>query len=414
MFPEIPTIFVQIAAYKDKELIPTIDDCLRKAKFPDKLTFGICWQHSENETLPYLNDKRFRITSIHWSQSKGCCWARSKTQQLWEGEDLTLQIDSHMRFEQDWDVTATTMLRQCNHAKPILSYYPPPYEIKEGKIELCAYTIPQALIMNRFESGFIPYFGSNSLQRRDGKPVPGCFIAAGFLFTIGRFCTDVPYNPNIYFLGEETDLAIRSFTKGYNVFHPFQSVCYHYFIRKGEPRHWEDHNAKNAEAGVVKEHYVTTTSRGWEYLRKLLWEDNADLGPYSLGTVRSRRDFEMFAGVNFKKKLIHPEAKKKLPPVTTDPNWEDKVNPPVYFDKTITLDLTDVPVMDDYERWYFGLHNHEYVEIWRQDFVTAEYLTERKNTIHIKATLDHEPKSWTLWPVSKSKGWLQKIVKPIT
>lgn len=37
-------IFVQIAAYRDPELLPTIQDCLAKADFPDNLRFGICWQ----------------------------------------------------------------------------------------------------------------------------------------------------------------------------------------------------------------------------------------------------------------------------------------------------------------------------------------------------------------------------------
>ena len=36
------TIFVQIAAYRDPELLPTIRDCLQKAKYPKLLSFGIC------------------------------------------------------------------------------------------------------------------------------------------------------------------------------------------------------------------------------------------------------------------------------------------------------------------------------------------------------------------------------------
>lgn len=413
--PEKPSIFIQIAAYKDKELLPTLADCLAKAKHPERLTFGICWQHDGTEHLTYyLHDKRFKIISVDWSASRGCCWARSKTQQLYDGEDLTLQIDSHMRFEQDWDVQAVEMLKQCNHPKPILSYYPPPYELKNGGIIYSSYTTPQALTIDRFESGFIPYFGSIPLMGASSTtaPVLGRFIAAGFLFTIGKFCQEVPYNPNIYFLGEETDLAVRSFTKGYNVYHPHKSICYHYFIRKGEPRHWEDHTLSKAREGRVKEDYVTTTTNGWDFLRRLLWEDNADLGPYSLGKERSRRDFEIFAGVNFKRLIIHPRANKQLPPISRDFDWESKIKR-VPFNQTITLDLTDVPVLDDYERWYFGLHNKENIEIWRSDFLEAEYLVDRKNTIHIDTTLDHEPKTWTLWPVSKSKGWLTKITRPI-
>jgi hypothetical protein len=42
-------IFVQIASYRDPELLPTIKECISKAKYPERLTFGICWQHSEDD-----------------------------------------------------------------------------------------------------------------------------------------------------------------------------------------------------------------------------------------------------------------------------------------------------------------------------------------------------------------------------
>ena len=37
-------IYIQIAAHRDSELVPTITDCLAKAKYPDGLRFGFCWQ----------------------------------------------------------------------------------------------------------------------------------------------------------------------------------------------------------------------------------------------------------------------------------------------------------------------------------------------------------------------------------
>jgi len=41
------TIFIQIAAYRDPELIPTLDDLLSNAKYPDRLKICIAWQHSK-------------------------------------------------------------------------------------------------------------------------------------------------------------------------------------------------------------------------------------------------------------------------------------------------------------------------------------------------------------------------------
>ena len=40
------TIFVQIASYRDPQLLPTLKDMLDKAKYPDNLRIGISWQHA--------------------------------------------------------------------------------------------------------------------------------------------------------------------------------------------------------------------------------------------------------------------------------------------------------------------------------------------------------------------------------
>ena len=53
-------IFVQIASYRDPELVPTIRDCIAKAKHPERLTFGINWQRDENESLEEYTDEELR------------------------------------------------------------------------------------------------------------------------------------------------------------------------------------------------------------------------------------------------------------------------------------------------------------------------------------------------------------------
>ena len=74
------TVEPQIPMYV--ELLKTIKDCLNKAKYPERLTFGIAWQHSDTDewdTLDeYKKDPRFKILDIDYSQSEGVCWARNK------------------------------------------------------------------------------------------------------------------------------------------------------------------------------------------------------------------------------------------------------------------------------------------------------------------------------------------------
>ena len=82
------TTFIQIASYRDPQLIPTIKDCLDKAKNPKNLRFGIAWQHSKEDEWDnldeYKEDERFRVMDIDYKDSQGVCWARNLVQSFYE------------------------------------------------------------------------------------------------------------------------------------------------------------------------------------------------------------------------------------------------------------------------------------------------------------------------------------------
>lgn len=96
------SIFISIACYRDPELEKSIKDCIDKAKFPENLYFGVCWQ-KDNEVLSKSYDN-VRIYECSWKDSRGACWARSLIQkQLYNNERYYLQLDSHHRFIENWD-----------------------------------------------------------------------------------------------------------------------------------------------------------------------------------------------------------------------------------------------------------------------------------------------------------------------
>ncbi|MBW4572656.1 MAG: hypothetical protein KME31_33175 [Tolypothrix carrinoi HA7290-LM1] len=219
------TIFIQIASYRDAELIPTIKDAIEQAHFPELLSFGICWQYQSESELRYIdtlkNIKNCRITSVLASKSQGVGWARSEVQKLWQGEKYTLQIDSHMRFIKHWDILLISLLNLCPSEKPILSAYPPSYA-------------PTRTILNNFitgikfdqfhSSGIVTFKGSGEDLSQYSCPQRGAFIAGGFMFSEASIIHEVPSDPNIYFLGEEFFTSVRAWTRGWDIYHPHQVI----------------------------------------------------------------------------------------------------------------------------------------------------------------------------------------------
>ena len=180
-------IFVQIASYRDPELLPTIYDAIEQAEFPEHISFGICWQYQTEEELQYIEPlktiKNCRVKTVPASESRGADWARSEVQKLWRGEKYTLQIDSHMRFAPGWDTQLIEMLAMCPSKKALLTAYPPAYEPPRN---LLGNTL-MGLAPTHFDEAGILHLGYFFLEyienvKQWNAPKLGRFIASGFVF----------------------------------------------------------------------------------------------------------------------------------------------------------------------------------------------------------------------------------------
>ena len=278
-------IFIQIASYRDPELVPTIKNLLETADNPDNLVFGIARQYHSDDGFDDLslfnNDKRFKILNIPYKESMGVCWARRLIQELYSGEDYTLQIDSHMRFVDKWDSTLIRYIEELkdkNILKPIITTYAPlydpdndpngrekiPWGMKFDKIS------PQGVAL------FIPTRISDWKNRDEYSPSK--FYSGHFAFTIGQFCLDVPHDPHLYFHGEEASISLRAFTNGYDFFEPNRLICWHEYTRKNRTKHWDD----NQEWSKMNRESINR-------YKKLIIED---LEEYGLGKIRTKEEYE--------------------------------------------------------------------------------------------------------------------------
>lgn len=307
------TIFVSIASYCDPELPYTIQNALDNASSVERLRIGVVEQHTEEARLrfdehaaPYI--RYLRVDPAH---SRGACWARSVAMTLYEGEDWFFQIDSHMMFEKDWDKYFIEQWHECRKQskKPLISSYPHAYELKDGKrIKLKAtegalvHVVPET---HSFEEGHLA-LAFNAVPFDTTKPVRGFHIGAGCLFAPGNFVSEVPYDPYAYFTGEEQALALRAFTRGWDIFHTPNLPVYHlYDTGNGSvtrPKHWDETADKERQVRWWERDKQAKTR-----FQKLV--DSHPMGIYGAGRRRSVADYAEFCGIDYKTKTLTKTAR---------------------------------------------------------------------------------------------------------
>jgi hypothetical protein len=403
------TIFVSIAAYRDPELVPTLHDCIARARHPRDLRFGICWQHSEQELRPAIFDNfDMRVVAVPWRDSAGACWARAEVMKLWSNEDFFLQIDSHHRFVQDWDAKLLAHAERSGAAKPLLTTYGAPFDpaapLPPGE--------PMQMDFDRFTEDAIPLFrprvipGWQSLDR----PLAARFLSGHFLFAPGSFVTEVPYDPELYFHGEEISLSIRAFTSGYALFHPPEHILWHEYTRAHRNKHWDDHVRAN---GVAREwHQCDAASR--QKVRRFL--SGEDIGAFGCGAERRFAEYEAYAGLSFAHRAAQDATLRgdEPPNAPTSPDWPTELRE---WQVRIPLIRAALPsaAVDDPQFWYVGFHDADNSEIHRQDVAgleLQELLGSQAHAITVERRFisSRRPTSWTVWPVASDGAWLEKTV----
>jgi hypothetical protein len=426
MLMRLPWIFVSVASYRDPELAPTIRDCIARADHPRRLRFGIAWQHGPEERweLP-RRSRRFRVLDIEAGASRGVCWARAEIEKLWDGEEFTLQLDSHHRFVQGWDSLLAGMFRQCRAAgseKPALTAYLPSFNPRNTiKRDM----EPWQMNFDRFIPEGAVFFRPAAIPDWEKRtaPIPARFFSAHFRFAAGSFQRDVPYDPNYYFHGEEISMAARSFTHGYDLFHPHRLVAWHEYTREGRVKHWDDHVAEN---GLTP--WAERNDASHRRNRVLFGMDgeaaDIDFGPYGFGTERTLEDYERYAGLNFALRGVQEYTLQHLPPPNPQPyasreEWLASFVRPVRF--TIRLEPAEVFHPDnnwgrDFDLWGVTAHDCEGREVYSCEMRLLEILRaldRRPIEREFQAEGKGAPVAWTLRMHSRSRGWGRTVTKPI-
>ena len=412
-------ILIHLPAYREPELVPTIKSALENAEFPERLVFGICRQYNPEDGFDnvdeFRDDKRFQIKDIPYLEAKGLPYARAViNEELLDDEEFVVQLDSHHRFSKNWDSTLIEWyytLKADGHNPLICGYLPyynpfkdPEQRVQEPWLSEAASFYPHGTI-------FIRPTGIPNWRELD-KPFPARFLSGHFAFGPNKWAKDVKHDPNIFFSGEELNLSVRSFTHGYDLFHPHRTIIWHATMREERSGMlvWDDQSKRGESM------WHTQQDIGRSRIRQLIGveEGGHDLTGYELGTVRTVRDYEKYAGIHFKRKSFQKHTTMNLfppnPQFETEEEWENSFMRSFYY--LVTIHRHDLHA-DDYDSILVAYDDENGNGIYSKsiDGYELEKFLNNKGPVHYEEMFltDKEPSRVVYWGYSNKRGWAERV-----
>lgn len=314
------TIFVSIASYRDDECKDTVFDIFEKASNPDRIYVGVVQQNkSETESCfescakckERLKSGQIRVKTFPHTDAKGPTFARFEASKLWKNEEYYLQIDSHSKFEEGWDVTVLNEMEATGDPKAIIGGYPPTAQqmkdFKKGDFKKMI-TMCHG-VMNKHG---IPELRARIVNAPKGnKPVKMMYTGAGMMLMPYQALLDVPYDPYLSYLffGEEILHSARLWTHGYNFYAPRKAFVVHHYGRKDKPKFWDDKGDefRNCQKkAILRAKYLMGQAR----LNTVPEGFRRDVKKYGMGTERSREEFFKEAGIDWENNTFKSTCKK--------------------------------------------------------------------------------------------------------
>lgn len=323
------TIFVSIASYRDSECRPTVESLFLRATHPDRIRVAVVDQVEPEDpkclepTVPCSENGdqvlcKYRhlidLYEVRAFLMVGPVLARHIAHRMYSNEYFAMQVDAHVRFTDGWDDDIVSQWKSANNEMAVISTY---LTDIAGSIDPKTH---KSLRKERNMMCTLGYEGQTNSQRHlvlkaptksvpkvKGTPMLHPFWSAGFSFSRGHFIVQVPYDQHLpmVFQGEESSIAIRAFTYGYDFYAPERSVVFHIFAKKeniarrNRHKYWENETLYAGSLGKSMDRLVGITGMAGKESPQDYNRVDEEL--YGLGRVRDTDTFYRIFG-------IHPDT----------------------------------------------------------------------------------------------------------
>ncbi len=303
-------IAIQIPAFCDPELIPTIQSALAKAANPSRLHFCICLQDNDPDRVKFVMGlPNCKYIQIQPEEAPGLCAARNICQQMVDDEQYSFHIDSHMRFADFWDAALIACLKENPVKKSVISGYPISLteKMRTADIYDTAFTsgtavhycfLATALDFHELSMTYRCQFAYKPSQHNSES----AFISGGCLFGPSEFDKEVLNDPDMYHMSDECSYAARLWTHGWRIFAPHIECIYHLYHRQ---------NTYPEIPIFTKEPALSSTGcskRTSEQVHnQILFGEFGSpeyLGIYGPGKEHTIQEFMNFAGIDYYNRVV--------------------------------------------------------------------------------------------------------------
>ena len=100
---------------------------------------------------------------------------------------------------------------------------------------------------------------------------------------------EVPYDERISFMGEELCIAIRSYTRGWEIYAPNEMVCWHFYKREDRPKIWKDNTGTRS--------WTDIEMKSQRVQRDVLL--GVETGIFGIGDYQKYLEYQEMVGIDF-------------------------------------------------------------------------------------------------------------------